>query len=156
MANQQFSSTSVTNDVFISCDDTRIGFVDNLQKALNGKGIKTYIDDKEHQKEEITQKNINVIPQCRIVIIVLSNNYAASSFRLEELAFIIDNNQQNHGNQFIFPIFYNIDPSIVRRQRGSYGIAMENHERDNNENTVKWRNALTKVAELSGWHIEHG
>lgn len=84
MANQQFSSTSFTNHVFISFqgEDTRIGFVNNLRKALNDKGIKTFINDKEHQKEEITPAILNVIRECKIVIIVLSNNYAASSFRL--------------------------------------------------------------------------
>lgn len=51
--------------------------------------------------------------------------------------------------QRVIPIFYDIDPSDVRYQRGKIGEAMAKHERNLKENMV--RDAATEVANLSGW-----
>lgn len=53
------------------------------------------------------------------------------------------------------PVFYGIDPSSVRNQTGSYGIAFAKHEKQfrNNMNKVllRWRSALAEVTNLAGW-----
>ena len=56
--------------------------------------------------------------------------------------------------QLVWPIFYKVDPSEVRHQRGSIGGALAEHEdkfRANPEKVQKWKLPLTKVASLSGW-----
>ena len=53
------------------------------------------------------------------------------------------------------PIFYNVDPSHVRNQTGSFGEAMAKHEKNlkiKKEKVQKWREALTQVVNLSGFH----
>jgi len=79
-------------DVFLSFrgGDTRHGFTGNLYKALCNRGIHTFIDDEELQSgEEITPALQKSIEESRIAIVVLSQNYASSSFCLDELATIL-------------------------------------------------------------------
>ncbi|XP_043810319.1 disease resistance protein RUN1-like [Manihot esculenta] len=66
----------------------------------------------------------------------------------------------NTKGQIIFPIFYNVDPSDVRKQKGYFEKAFAKHDEDfgqNAEKVNKWRTTLTKVANLSGWdsHNRH-
>ncbi|PRQ60531.1 putative TIR domain-containing protein [Rosa chinensis] len=57
----------------------------------------------------------------------------------------------------ILPIFYEVDPSHVRHQRGSFAEAFQEHEEkfgEGNKEVEGWRDALTKVASLAGWTSE--
>lgn len=160
MANQLSSSsyTSMTNDVFLTFlgSDPSNGFIRNLYKALNEKGINTFIDDQEETKSSL-RSLINVINDSRFAIIVFSENYADSSFCLEVLSYILDTFQQRYGHPFIIPVFYNIDPSHVRNQSGPYKIAFAKHEdKENKDKVLKWRNALSQVADFSDrWQFNH-
>ncbi|XP_061337739.1 disease resistance protein Roq1-like [Gastrolobium bilobum] len=164
MAVQAFSSSFFTYgfsfDVFLSFKgtDTRYGFTGNLYKTLQDKGIHTFIDDEELQRgEEITPSLLRAIEESRIAIIILSENYASSSFCLDELSKIIDCIKGN--GRLVLPVFYEVDPSDVRKQRGTFGEAMAMHgERfnDNMNKLLKWRMALQQVANLSGYHYKHG
>ena len=49
-------------------------------------------------------------------------------------------------------IFYNVNPSHVRNQTGNFGKAMAQHEKNKKEKVQKWSEALTQVANLSGFH----
>ena len=52
------------------------------------------------------------------------------------------------------PVFYNLDPSDVRNQRGSYGEAFEKHEqvyKDSLDKVFEWKKALTVASGFSGW-----
>ncbi|XP_057445744.1 disease resistance protein RPV1-like isoform X2 [Lotus japonicus] len=158
------SSSSITYafsyDVFLSFTgcDTRQGFTGNLYKALDDKGIHTFIDDKElHKGDEITPALEEAIEKSRIAIVVLSKNYAFSSFCLHELLKILEYFKKNC--RLVWPIFYDVDPSDVRKQTGTYGEAMTLHMnrfKDNKEKLRKWRTTLEQVADLSGWHFKHG
>lgn len=77
-----------TYDVLLSFrgEDTRYGFTGNLYKVLHDSGIHTFIDDEELQKgDEITTALEKAIEESIIFIVVLSQNYASSSFCLNEL-----------------------------------------------------------------------
>ncbi|XP_034680091.1 putative disease resistance protein At4g11170 [Vitis riparia] len=85
-------------------------------------------------------------------IVVLSENYASSTWCLEELVKILECKRKK--GQRVISIFYNIDPSDVRYQRGKIGEAMAKHERNLKENMERvqiWRDSLTEVSNLSGW-----
>ena len=64
--------------------------------------------------------------------------------------------------QMVLPIFYHVDPSHVRRQTATFAKAFQEHEarHDNDGNDVdtniisRWRSALQKAANLSGWHLK--
>ena len=59
----------------------------------------------------------------------------------------------------ILPVFYDVDPSDVQRQRGTFAVAFAEHEvrfRENMEKIEMWRAALTEAANLSGWLVQDG
>ena len=92
-ASSSSSSTRRWNyDVFLSFrgEDTREGFTSHLYKALCDKGINTFIDDKLHRGEGISDELILVIESSSILVIVFSENYADSIWCLYELAEIVE------------------------------------------------------------------
>ena len=62
--------------------------------------------------------------------------------------------------QLVLPIFYQVDPSNVRKQKGSYGEALADHERNAYEEGMskikRWREALWNVGKISGWCLKNG
>ncbi|XP_050277129.1 uncharacterized protein LOC126718817 isoform X2 [Quercus robur] len=150
-------------DVFLSFrgEDTREGFTSHLYKALCNKGINTFIDDIDLPRgEEISKKLIQAIKNSSILVIVFSENYAESKWCLDELAEIVECIEKDQEVQ-IRPIFFNVDPSEIRNQNGNFGITVANHEKKfkNNKDKDKvqrWRDALKKAANASGWHYKKG
>ncbi|XP_030949195.1 TMV resistance protein N-like [Quercus lobata] len=56
-------------------------------------------------------------------------------------------------------LFYDVDPSDVRKQSGSYEEAFVEHEKRyllDKDKVFRWRGALTQIASLSGWHLQDG
>ncbi|ONH91384.1 hypothetical protein PRUPE_8G111200 [Prunus persica] len=170
------SSSSFTNswthDVFLSFrgEDTRYNFTDHLHKNLVQRGIRTFIDDELPRGEEISQALLDAIEGSRCSIIVFSEKYASSKWCLDELVHIIQCRKSKQ--QMVWPVFYKVDPSDVRNQRGSYGEALNNHERkfkeqkltnhdeskfeDNMKKVLRWKETLTEAANLSGSHYLEG
>jgi hypothetical protein len=153
------SSSSFTRpwpyDVFLSFrgQDTRNNFTANLYNALRQKEINPYMDDKLREGEEISQALLKAIKESRTAIVVLSENYASSTWCLDELMEILKCRETNQ--QIVIPLFYKVDPSDVRHQRKSFGEALVKHESRFPEETVqRWKAALNKVTNLSGRHLE--
>ncbi|KOM54582.1 hypothetical protein LR48_Vigan10g047400 [Vigna angularis] len=148
-----------TYDVFLSFrgEDTRYGFTGYLYKALCDRGLHTFMDDDKLQSgEEITPALQKAIEESRIAIIVLSHNYASSSFCLDELATIL--HCQSKG-LLVIPVFYKVDPSNVRHQKDSYEEALAKHQKrfkGQKEKLHKWKMALHQVADFSGYHFKDG
>lgn len=139
-------------DVFLSFrgEDTRENFTSHLYDALCRKKIETYIDYKLERGDEISLALLKAIQGSRLSIIIFSENYASSPWCLDELVHILRCKEKS--SQLVVPIFYHIDPSCVRKQRGSYEIALSVlEERFNKKKVNQWRNALTAAANLSGW-----
>ncbi|KAK2367390.1 disease resistance protein RPV1 [Trifolium repens] len=147
-------------DVFLSFrgEDTRHGFTGNLWKALNENGVRTFIDDEELRKgDEITPSLLKAIEDSKIAIVVLSKNYATSSFCLEELSKILDS-MKDKADRSILPIFYKVDPSDVKKLKRSYGEAMDKHDASSSSHNMnnRWKMSLHQVANLSGFHYKKG
>nr|XP_028949452.1 toll/interleukin-1 receptor-like protein isoform X2 [Malus domestica] len=146
---------SWTYDVFLSFrgEDTRNNFVGHLYNNLVRKGIKTFIDDEALKRgEEISAALLKAIEQSRVSVVVFSENYASSEWCLDELVHIFHCKEQLQ--QMVFPVFYKVDPSDVRNQTKSLGKALAHHEsklKDNMDKVLRWRETLTKAANLSGW-----
>ena len=145
-------------DVFLSFrgEDTHDNFTDHLYTALKHKGIITFRDDERLERgKEISSELLESIESSRFSIIILSKNYASSTWCLEELAKIVECDMKSN----IFPVFYQVDPSKVRKQRGDFKTAFDKHEKDfkdNLEKVQRWRSALEQVGNLSGWHLKDG
>ncbi|KAL8127303.1 toll/interleukin-1 receptor-like protein [Apium graveolens] len=105
-------------DVFLSFygKDTRRNFVANLYFALDQAGIQTFRDEPALEKgERITPGLLNAIKDSKMFVVVISENYARSSWCLDELVEILS--CQGTQNQVI-PVFYYVDPTDLRYQKG--------------------------------------
>ncbi|BBG93390.1 Disease resistance protein CC-NBS-LRR class family [Prunus dulcis] len=164
MAKQRASSSSacftnsLKNQVFLSFrgEDTRHNFTDHLYNALCQRGINTFRDDDELRRgEEISRALLTAIEESKISVVVFSKNYASSKWCLDELVKILDCKESNQ--QLVIPVFYKVNPSDVRNQRGSFGDALVNMERrykDKMDKVNKWRAALSQVAALSVFNLD--
>ncbi|TQE12275.1 hypothetical protein C1H46_001928 [Malus baccata] len=141
-------------DVFISFrgEDTRLGITSHLHAALLQKKIETYIDNRLQSGEEIGPALLEAIEKSTISVIIFSQNYASSTWCLDELVHILRCNKRD--GQMVIPVFYDINPSDVRKQHGIYADAFAQLEKRFNNNIDKvhnWRDALTTAANLSGF-----
>ncbi|XP_062029613.1 disease resistance protein RPV1-like [Rosa rugosa] len=160
------SSSSLTRsspyDVFLSFRgvDTRDNFTGHLHTYLAQKGINTFIDDEELRKgEEISSALLKAIEESKISIVIFSENYASSKWCLDELVHILQCRGSSVQQQLVWPVFYKVDPSEVRYQKGKYGEALAKHEcrfKDNMDKVKRWRTALRDAATISGWTFSDG
>lgn len=147
------ASTSLTTkwDVFISFRgiDTRYTFTDFLYHSLKRTGIRAFRDDPELCSwEVISDALLQAIHESKTYIVVFSENYASSPWCLDELVEI------KSTRRLIIPIFYNIEPSVVRCQTGSFYEAFQVHKsRYSTDRLDKWRVTLTNIGNLSGYHV---
>ncbi|XP_039032323.1 TMV resistance protein N-like [Hibiscus syriacus] len=156
------SSSSISRhkyDVFLSFrgEDTRRSFTDHLYDALQRSGIVTFRDEPELEAgEEIAPELFKAIQQSWCSVIVFSKTYTFSSWCLEELAEIVK--QKLEKVHKIFPIFYDVDPSDLRKQKYKVGEAFAKHEdtyKEDRHKIQRWRNALTEVSNIKGWHLNN-
>ncbi|KAJ9541910.1 hypothetical protein OSB04_028416 [Centaurea solstitialis] len=144
------SSQFWTHHVFMSFrgTDTRNTFVDHLYSALDQRGIHTYKDDETLPRgETIGPSLFKAIEESQIALIVFSENYADSSWCLQELAHIMKCKDER--GLIVMPIFYHINPSELRKQKGKYGKALAKHKLEK-KNVDSWRKALVDAGNLSG------
>ncbi|KAJ0794912.1 putative TIR domain, P-loop containing nucleoside triphosphate hydrolase [Helianthus annuus] len=146
-----FVKKSYQYDVFLSFsgEDTRKNFVDHLYDALQRHGIHTFKDDERlKQGKSINEQLLKSIEESKLFIIVFSKKYASSSWCLNELVKIMECQKSN--DQIAYPVFYDVDPSEVRKQHGLVGEALAKHA---NIEMGKWIEALKEAANLSGWDL---
>ena len=148
-------------DVYVSFrgEDTRTNFTSHLHSALQRNGIKVYIDDFLEKGEEVWKALSKAIEDSHIAVVVFSKNYASSKWCLVELVKILECRIRN-GQVVVIPMFYEVDPSDIRQQKGTYGEAFAKYEgellgdRDKEEVQKKvseWRAALTEATNMPGW-----
>ncbi|KAL6557348.1 hypothetical protein OROMI_017698 [Orobanche minor] len=148
------SSRCFSYDVFLSFrgQDTRKIFIGHLYKALDQKAISTFIDAEELRKGQEISELLMCIQESRLSIVVLSQNYATSTWCLRELVKIVE--CMDSRKQIVVPVFYEIDPSDVRKLKSDFAKAFAEYEHDpnvKNEDAPIWKSALIRVSNLSGW-----
>ncbi|CAL9020574.1 unnamed protein product [Prunus brigantina] len=157
LSTQRASSSSVPRaiqwkyDVFLSFrGETRLSFTAFLDEKLKALGIRTFLDDADLEKgKSISPELSSAIERSRLAIIVISPNYASSTWCLNELVQVLECMGVRDA---ILPIFYDLEPSDVRKQKGSFEKAFKDHEKRFDTNKLKeWKDALMKVANLKGW-----
>ncbi|CAK9161788.1 unnamed protein product [Ilex paraguariensis] len=157
------SSSPCGYHVFLSFrgEDTRKRFADYLYKALVNAGFRTFRDEDHAERgEPIGSELKKAIQRSRSSVIVFSKDYASSTWCLDELVMIL--NRRRISSHFVLPVFYDVDPTHVRKQTGSFAEAFDGyHKRIEEEKDEKkkkewmkkvkeWTEALQKVAELGG------
>ncbi|XP_004295918.1 PREDICTED: disease resistance protein At4g27190-like [Fragaria vesca subsp. vesca] len=155
-------------DVFLSFrgEDTRRTIVPYIYHDLQKREIETFMDESGLIRGTyISPSLITAIKESRLAIVVLSPNYANSTWCLDELTMIIQCMEEKAAT--VIPIFYDVIPSDVRHQRGSYARAFSSLQQwyrwftrafawhpkslaQDDDKVNQWRIALTKVANLAG------
>ncbi|KAG7589920.1 Toll/interleukin-1 receptor homology (TIR) domain [Arabidopsis suecica] len=150
MASSSSSPPIWKYDVFLSFrgEDTRKNIVSHLHKELVNKGIVTFKDDKRLEiGDSISEEISRAIQDSRFALVILSKNYASSSWCMDELLMIMDLHLKKKIK--VVPIFYGVDPSHVRHQTGSF--TFDKHRGSKNANKVTpWRKALRQIASIAG------
>ncbi|KAK7349963.1 hypothetical protein VNO77_07905 [Canavalia gladiata] len=120
--NKNQNSSRRIYEVFISFrgEDTRASFTSHLYTSLQQAGITVFRDDDSLPRgDEISTSLMRAIENSQISVIVFSRNYASSRWCLQELAKIMECHRTI--GQVVLPVFYDVDPSEVRRQTGDFG-----------------------------------
>ncbi|WVY91203.1 hypothetical protein V8G54_036717 [Vigna mungo] len=154
------NSSRWTYHVFLSFrgEDTRLGFTDHLYAALVRKGIITFRDDKNLEKgDKIDKELFKAIKESLAAIVILSENYASSSWCLDELNKILESNRAL--GRKVFPVFCGVSPSEVQHQTTkSFEEAFQKHERRFDKDIEKvrqWRDSLKEVSQIAGWESKN-
>ncbi|KAM5567405.1 toll/interleukin-1 receptor-like protein [Rosa sericea] len=146
------SSDKRKYDVFISFrgEDTRLSFVDHLSVALDQNKIFSFRDDKDLKKgNTIAPELLKAIEESRVSLVILSPNYASSTWCLDELVKILHCRQDM--GQVLLPIFYQVQPSDVRNKNGRFLKAVEEHGLVHPNKVDRWKAALIEVSSIAGW-----
>ncbi|KAL3747532.1 hypothetical protein ACJRO7_016340 [Eucalyptus globulus] len=156
---QSSSSSRKDYEVFLNFrgPDTRLTITDSLYATMIRAGIRVFKDDEELRVgEEIGGELLRAIANSKIYIPIFSKDYASSKWCLRELAYMVGCRKSDE--KAILPIFYEAEASDVKLKTGSYGKALQEHERDSGEDAAKqWEEALKEVAQIKGWNLkDHG
>ncbi|KAM3201423.1 hypothetical protein P3L10_033786 [Capsicum annuum] len=143
-------------DVFLSFRgiDTRKTFTGHLYEGLKNRGIFTFLDD-SRMEDSIPEERLKAIEVSQFALVVFSKNFATSRWCLNELVKIMECKEEENG-QTVIPIFYDVDPSHVRYQRGDFKKSFDEYvlkHKDDVEGMQKvkrWRTALTAAANIKG------
>ncbi|PHU20117.1 hypothetical protein BC332_11268 [Capsicum chinense] len=128
-----------------------INLIDVLFTRLCQFGINSFKDDDGDTKVVSLDQLLQTIEGSRISFIIFSKCYADSRDCLDNLVKVVE-----WKHLLVLPVFYDIDSSHVHKQTGTFSDALARQEvRHGIEKVEKWKAALTKVANLSGWHLEN-
>ncbi|KAL1190809.1 putative disease resistance protein RPP1 [Cardamine amara subsp. amara] len=141
------------HDVFPSFHgpDVRKNFLCHVLRVFRGMGINPFIDNDIERSKSIGPELVEAIRGSKIAIILLSKNYASSSWCLDELAEIMQCREVL--GQIVMTIFYEVEPTNVRKQEGDFGKAFRRTcKGKTKEHIERWRKALEDVAKIAGEH----
>ncbi|RID65325.1 hypothetical protein BRARA_D00526 [Brassica rapa] len=156
MASSSSLSRSWLYHVFLSFrgEDVRKGFLSHVRKGLESKGIIAFVDEEIKRGESVRTVLVGAIRQSRVAVVLLSPNYASSSWCLDELVEIMKCREEYQ--QTVMTIFYEVDPSDVRKQTGDFGKAFVATCVGKIEEVKQaWRQPLTDVAGIAGYHTSN-
>ncbi|KAL2318271.1 hypothetical protein Fmac_032147 [Flemingia macrophylla] len=144
-------------DVFINFrgKDARRKFVCHLYRALStNAGVNTFLDEETLHRGAELGELMRVIEGSQIAVVVFSKAYTESSWCLLELEKIIECNK-NKG-LILLPVFYYIEPSHVRDQKGAFGKKLKATAQNTDSGALsRWSHALREATRFSGLHVRN-
>lgn len=144
-------------DIFINHrgTDTKKNFASHLYHRFLLYGYQVFLDQKELEEGDYFDSQIKAaIKSASVHVALFSPRYAESHWCLEELLLMLETGAA------IIPVFYNVKPSELRwteGQKGLYAQALHKHEQKQRYDPAtlqQWRNALSRVAGITGFELE--
>ncbi|CAJ2655770.1 unnamed protein product [Trifolium pratense] len=142
-------------DVFLSFrgEDSRAKFMSHLHSSFQNAGIDSFRDDDKIQRgDQISISLLQAIGRSRLAIVVFSKNYANSRWCLLELEKIMEIGRDR--GLVVVPVFYEVDPSDVRHQKGHFGKVFDDLISKNSvdESTKsRWQRDLYEICGIAGF-----
>nr|AHN95340.1 DM2C [Arabidopsis thaliana] len=132
-------------------EDVRKTILSHILESFRRKGIDTFSDNNIERSKSIGLELKEAIRGSKIAIVLLSKNYASSSWCLDELAEIMKCRELL--GQIVMTIFYEVDPTDIKKQTGDFGKAFKKTcNGKTKEHVERWRKALEDVATITGEH----
>jgi len=134
-------------------EEIRNKFVSHLDYTLSTFGFTTFL----HEENAVKGMNIeeHILNLCRVAIVVFTETYSQSAWCLHQLQQIIKWHETYC--RHVLPIYYEIEPSDVRLQKGHFGKAFNETAQQTfsgqqlEHGMSSWSHALTKAANFFGW-----
>ncbi|XP_010437372.1 PREDICTED: probable disease resistance protein RPP1 [Camelina sativa] len=131
--------------------DVRRSFLSHVLLEFRRKGIDLFIDNDIERSKSIGPEVIDAIRRSKIALVMLSRNYASSSWCLDELVEIMKCREEL--GQLVVTVFYEVDPTDVKKQTGDFGkLFKKTCKGKTKERGEIWRRALAQVATIAGFH----
>jgi hypothetical protein len=135
--------------------DTRNNFIDHLYNHLVKAGILVFKDDQTLEKGgSISRQLLEAIRDSRVSIVVFSKYYPQSTWCLDEMAAIAECRKRL--KRSVIPIFYDVDPSHVRKQIGIFKDDCNSHTKKfkyDLDKVNRWQKAMTELGNLVGFDL---
>ncbi|XP_024027465.1 protein SUPPRESSOR OF npr1-1, CONSTITUTIVE 1 [Morus notabilis] len=165
-------STSKSFDVFLSFSgkDVRDNLLSHLYSALHErKKIETFKDDVDIVRGDKIKESLDkAIQESKFFVVIFSENYASSSWCLNELVHMIQSCASDDIERRILPVFHGVSVTTVRNQEGIYKTKFSELEKRFKEKMKdeiqegkleeawmrqqkNWKEALTSVADIAGY-----
>ncbi|XAR49311.1 17-beta-estradiol 17-dehydrogenase [Bertholletia excelsa] len=164
---QASSSSPITYHVFLSftIEDSAEAFANHLYKALDQAGYYTFLDGDDSKSTERGESKLErVIKKSKISIIVFSKGNASSTQCLDTLVMILQHKRTSFDPHHVLPLFYDVEPTDVKKQTGCFEEAFKRHEeilkaeeggRDGWKSKVeKWKKALKEATDFAGMDLK--
>lgn len=154
------SSSTSKFCVFLSFrgQEIRKTFVSHLRCSLDQKGITILEDERVKSGDERDPCVFDrTMEESKVVVVLITENYASSSWCLESLVKILALHHSCSLN--VIPVFYEIGPLDVRKQSNKLREPFLLHERESPANVQTWRQALSQLADIpscqytDNWYI---
>ncbi|WVZ16875.1 hypothetical protein V8G54_009857 [Vigna mungo] len=134
-------------------EDIHRKFVSHLNSAFSTVGLTTFLHHPNAVKSTHIQQPI--LSHCHVVIVVFTQTYSKSAWCLDQLQQIIKWHETYC--RHVLPVYYEIQPSDVRLQKGDFGKALKATAQQTfsgeelEHGMSRWNHALTKAANFFGW-----
>ena len=145
-------STAIQPQVFINFrgSELRRSFIAFLEPAMREANINVFIDELELMGTDLENLLVR-IEESKVALAIFSKDYTSSVWCLDELVKIKECKDQ--GGLKVIPIFYNLDPLVVKELRGDFGDKFRDLQRRHLhqlERTRKWEEALVTIPDIRG------